>query len=109
MNKREYEDAMRQSEYINKNTGVPLEQLENDKLGRLLTEQEISAVKWFSKYHNGVGPKHRYYDNAIRSLIVGANIPGILDMYTKHSGDIFWENMALMNAEYRYRRLRIER
>lgn len=92
-------DAKRQSDYLYETKNLPLNQLKNYGLGRVLTEQEIAAVKWFSAYHNGVWNGMSNYDTAIRSLIISGYMPGIVDMHSRYAGDINHELDLLMYAE----------
>ena len=95
--RKDYSEVMKRIKRSDENLGFY--KLKNEKLGRVLTEQEIAAVKWFSTYHNGVWKGMSNYNNAIRNLIMFANIPSILNMYTTHAGDHAYEFSLLLHAE----------
>ena len=76
--------AERLSEYFDQTKNKPYENLVNDKLGRTLAPGEIEAVKIFVEYSNAISPSNQYYDNAVRSVIIGGDIPNIV-RFSHHS------------------------
>ena len=73
-----------------KSKGLPLEQLKNEKLGRVLTAKEITAVKWWAAI---LASDSENYENGVRGLVVGGNIDNILQSFLAHGNDKEWATM----------------
>ena len=73
-----------------KSGNLPLEQLKNEKLGRVLTAEEITAVKWWAAI---LASDSENYENGVRDLVVGGNIDNILQSFLAHGNDKGWAAM----------------
>lgn len=67
-----------------KKQNLSLTSLKNEGLGRTLTDQEISAVKWHVEKVLSIGPTEKPgYNNAVRSIIEIGNIENILKNFQR--------------------------
>ena len=73
-----------------KSGNLPLEQVKNEKLGRVLTAEEIRAVKWYVELVLAYSPRSEEYKNATNSLARGGDLDFILRDFTNHASDENW-------------------
>jgi len=84
--KKYMEDHARHLRYLKQNAQTPIEKLENDKLGRVLTREELNAVQWYVSEILG----HSQTGTAARSIVVSGGIEYILRDFKMHANDIEW-------------------
>ena len=73
-----------------KSGNLPLEQLKNEKLGRVLTAEEIRAVKWYVELVLGYRPHSKEYKNATNSLAREGDPVYMLRDFNDHASDENW-------------------
>ena len=73
-----------------KSKGTPVEQLKNEKLGRVLTKEELTAVKWWAAI---LASNSESYESGVRELVVTGNIDNILQSFKAHGNDTAWSQM----------------
>lgn len=73
-----------------KSGNLPLEQVKNEKSGRVLTAEEITAVKWYVELVLAYSPRSEEYKNATNSLARGGDLDFILRDFTNHASDENW-------------------
>ncbi|MBQ1927985.1 MAG: hypothetical protein II179_02870 [Alphaproteobacteria bacterium] len=83
---KDMEDHARHLRYLKQNAQTPIEKLENDKLGRVLTREELDAVQWYVSEILG----HSQTETKARSIVVSGGIEYILRDFKMHADDIEW-------------------
>ena len=73
-----------------KSGNLPLEQLKNEKLGRVLTKEELTAVKWWAA---NLASNSESYESGVRELVAAGNIDNILQSFKAHGNDKGWAAM----------------
>ena len=73
-----------------KSGNLPLEQLKNEKLGRVLTKEELTAVKWWAA---NLASNSESYESGVRELVAAGNIDNILQSFKAHGNDKAWSQI----------------
>ncbi|MBO7559917.1 MAG: hypothetical protein J6T27_02040 [Alphaproteobacteria bacterium] len=73
-----------------KSSVEPLEQLKNEGLKRVLTKEELTAVKWWAAI---LASNSESYESGVRELVVAGNIDNILQSFKAHGNDTAWSQM----------------
>ena len=84
--KKNMEDSARRLRYLKQNAQTPIEKLKNDKLGRVLTREELDAVQWYVSEILG----YSQTGTTARSIVVSGGIEYILRDFKMHANDIEW-------------------
>lgn len=92
-----FRDRMRIS-YLEKTRNLPLEKLRKGGWRRVVNEQELAAIEWWVA---SVLEVQYEAENAIRNIIVGGNVRGIVKQYKQCIADKKHE--AFLKSGYRFR------